>query len=259
MRSLALSAAVGLAFLASSAPAAARAQTPDVGCFVSAYPGYLCGVAGEEVTLCAGGTLPRAHLADMLSEPYPPVGTWPPRPDGDPGRIRHEPFFEGLYGATAAEVESRLVAVRWFGRVVRVTRAAGAADRLRAVRDELARLPRRFQPFFRETAGTFVWRTIHGSTWRSMHSYGIAIDVGVPRADYWRWVPGATRSEAAPAYRNRFPREVVDVFERHGFIWGGRWQHFDTMHFEFRPELLCDAARRLPRSPPGREAADLPQ
>jgi len=28
------------------------------------------------------------------------------------------------------------------------------------------------------------------------------------------------------------------VFERHGFIWGGRWWHYDTMHFEYRPELL---------------------
>lgn len=37
---------------------------------------------------------------------------------------------------------------------------------------------------------------------------------------------------------NRIPPEIVAVFERHGFIWGGRWRHFDTMHFEYRPELL---------------------
>jgi hypothetical protein len=30
----------------------------------------------------------------------------------------------------------------------------------------------------------------------------------------------------------------VDIFERHGFIWGGKWAHYDTMHFEYRPELL---------------------
>ncbi len=30
----------------------------------------------------------------------------------------------------------------------------------------------------------------------------------------------------------------IDIFERHGFIWGGRWYHFDTMRFEYRPELL---------------------
>ena len=35
-----------------------------------------------------------------------------------------------------------------------------------------------------------------------------------------------------------FPLEIVEIFERHGFIWGGRWKHYDTMHFEFRPELL---------------------
>jgi hypothetical protein len=34
------------------------------------------------------------------------------------------------------------------------------------------------------------------------------------------------------------PHEIVDIFERHGFIWGGKWYHYDTMHFEYRPELL---------------------
>ena len=43
-------------------------------------------------------------------------------------------------------------------------------------------------------------------------------------------------------YKNRFPRKLVDIFERHGFIWGGAWYHYDTMHFEFRPELLRYAA-----------------
>jgi hypothetical protein len=30
----------------------------------------------------------------------------------------------------------------------------------------------------------------------------------------------------------------VEIFEKHGFIWGGRWYHYDTMHFEYRPEIL---------------------
>jgi hypothetical protein len=34
------------------------------------------------------------------------------------------------------------------------------------------------------------------------------------------------------------PQEVVAIFEKRGFIWGGKWYHFDTMHFEYRPELL---------------------
>ena len=41
-----------------------------------------------------------------------------------------------------------------------------------------------------------------------------------------------------PAYKNRIPMEIVRIFEKHGFIWGGRWSHYDTMHFEYRPELL---------------------
>ncbi len=41
-----------------------------------------------------------------------------------------------------------------------------------------------------------------------------------------------------PRWRNRIPVEIVRIFERHGFIWGGAWYHYDTMHFEYRPELL---------------------
>ncbi len=32
--------------------------------------------------------------------------------------------------------------------------------------------------------------------------------------------------------------QIVRIFEKHGFIWNGYWYHFDTMHFEYRPELL---------------------
>ncbi len=50
-------------------------------------------------------------------------------------------------------------------------------------------------------------------------------------------------SRQEPRYRNRMPLEIVEIFERHGFIWGGRWYHYDTMHFEYRPELLPGARR----------------
>ncbi len=44
-------------------------------------------------------------------------------------------------------------------------------------------------------------------------------------------------------WKNRVPQAVVDAFEAEGFIWGGRWKHYDTMHFEYRPELLSPACR----------------
>jgi hypothetical protein len=31
---------------------------------------------------------------------------------------------------------------------------------------------------------------------------------------------------------------VIKAFEAYGFIWGGKWTFYDTMHFEYRPELL---------------------
>jgi hypothetical protein len=40
-------------------------------------------------------------------------------------------------------------------------------------------------------------------------------------------------------HRNRIPFEVVEPFEAEGFIWGGKWYHYDTMHFEYRPELFA--------------------
>ena len=39
----------------------------------------------------------------------------------------------------------------------------------------------------------------------------------------------------------------VDAFEAEGFIWGGRWYHFDSLHFEYRPELIALAKRGWPR------------
>ena len=42
-------------------------------------------------------------------------------------------------------------------------------------------------------------------------------------------------------WSNKIPAEIIAAFEKHGFIWGGRWYHYDTMHFEYRPELLPQA------------------
>ena len=64
-----------------------------------------------------------------------------------------------------------------------------------------------------------------------MHTYAAAIDINMKYANYWRW-------ESEPKWQNKIPVAVIRIFERHGFIWGGYWYHYDTMHFEYRPELL---------------------
>ncbi|MCL2764721.1 MAG: M15 family metallopeptidase [Treponema sp.] len=98
----------------------------------------------------------------------------------------------------------------------------------------------------------WAWRAIAGTNRRSNHSYGIAIDL-LPedlrgRLTYWRWNQTAdqpTRRTRA-GNNNAINREtyylppdaVIKIFEDHGFIWGGNWALIDTMHFEYRPEIL---------------------
>jgi len=83
------------------------------------------------------------------------------------------------------------------------------------------------------------WRVIASTNRRSNHSYGTAMDL-LPRdlkgrLAYWRWKANETVD------RNVYympPEEVIKIFEAYGFIWGGRWGLVDTMHFEYRPEIL---------------------
>jgi len=189
-------------------------------------------------------------LFDMFCYAYP-IGARTLPGDGggpgvpyreDPGRIRVQAFFARMYGATETEVKAHLTRVRWIpssgGPTVGFTRVNGAAEALQRVSDELDQRPELW-PFLVPSGGTFNWRPIAGTSRLSVHSFGAAVDVNVARSDYWH---DTVVDEAAEVgYRNRIPAAVVEVFERNGFIWGGWWYHFDTMHFEYRPEILAYA------------------
>ena len=62
-----------------------------------------------------------------------------------------------------------------------------------------------------------------------------AIDINGKYANYWRW---ALNNRGEPKWISQIPIQIVQIFEKHGFIWGGYWYHYDTMHFEYRPEFL---------------------
>ena len=88
------------------------------------------------------------------------------------------------------------------------------------------------------------WRNIASSGSRSFHAYGAAIDI-LPRSlgglqTYWLWTSQHTPEWWTVPYSRRFhpPDEVIEAFESFGFIWGGKWRFYDTMHFEYRPEIL---------------------
>lgn len=181
-----------------------------------------------------------SDIEDMFVIAYDSTGATPGYL-ADPGRSRCDVLFKKMYGATADEVRSQLGEVDWFGEKVAFSLTNGAADSLRAVAAEIAEYPE-LHPYLK-SSGTFNWRQVRGAKRMSAHSYGIAFDIGVDHSDYWLWKnPGAAETDSI-AYRNRIPRPIVEIFQRHGFIWGGAWYHYDTMHFEFRPELIATISK----------------
>lgn len=181
-------------------------------------------------------------IEDMVHYAYPPASAGPlvPALDFDPGRIRYKPFFKKLYGASAQAVGRHIVAVKWLPKLskamIRVTTIFGIDRRLAKISDGLETMPANFSRFGLKPGGGFSWRLIAGTDHLSMHAFGSAIDINVGYSDYWRW-HWLGASGRIP-YKNRIPMAIVALFEEYGFIWGGRWYHYDTMHFEYRPELL---------------------
>jgi hypothetical protein len=243
------------AMLASAFPSAAAGLTlaQKLDLLVSAYPGSLSRHEDGAIRFRDGHLLPvddgkakdhaeklaAGDIEDSLSQLYP-AGPCETKPDinVDPGRIRNDALMMRLYGKSAGEVEASLVPVDWFGKTLRVTKRQGAAAALEKVRDELKAMPE-MKAFLAPSAGTFNWRKVSGASNMSVHSFGAAIDINTKYADYWIWSGGKPGRVAR--YSNKYPIDIVDAFERHGFIWGGRWYHYDTMHFEYRPELIAIA------------------
>jgi len=183
-----------------------------------------------------------SDIEDMLAQPYPAgADASAPARNSDPGRGRNLDFFVKMYGdCRKGEVVQHLTEIVWLPKKapqrLLVTKVNGVDQKLAAVSAELEKLPGTLDIYFVPAAGTYNCRVIDGTDRPSAHGYGIAIDIATRRADYWRWSRPA--ADGSYAYKNRIPIEIVSIFEKHGFIWGGRWYHYDTMHFEYRPELL---------------------
>ena len=224
---------------------------------LTAYPSHLSRVEAATLVWRDGTRMPlddgaplkpgadwlaTPDLKDMFRYRYP-AGDAPTAPPlhVDPGRARNAAFFKKMYGdCRRGEVASRLVDVAWMPKrsslKLKATAVNGVAERLERISTELEVLPGSYARYLLPPAGTYNCRVVAGTYQPSAHGYGIAIDIAVARSHYWRW----SKPDAAghPVWNNSIPLEIVRIFERHGFIWGGRWSHYDTMHFEYRPELL---------------------
>jgi hypothetical protein len=181
-------------------------------------------------------------IEDQMKIPYPKGKTYEPLQKGqDPGRIRNEMFFRKMYGNSQKEVQEKLTKIIWLPKTLqlplRVTTVNQVHKKLDAISKELDEKPH-LTKYLQKIGGTFSWRNISGTNRLSMHSFGMTIDINLTYSNYWQWDNRTTDENTVLKYRNQIPMEIVEVFEKYGFIWGGKWYHYDTMHFEYRPELL---------------------
>lgn len=231
-----------------SRPGPAAGITPRQA-FKTAYPDFIADIRGNEVVFTDGTImlwddmreksfeqrLNEADIEDMFFSRYDDSNL-PPAYLADAGRSRADALFKKMYGSTQDEVSRNLVNVSWMGRNIKFTSVNGAADSLRKVAAALERLPHLKK--YLKCSGTYFWRNVRGANRLSAHSFGIAIDIAVPYSDYWLWRNPCASETSLIKYTNRIPAEIVAIFRKYGFIWGGAWYHYDTMHFEFRPEIL---------------------
>lgn len=182
-----------------------------------------------------------ASLKDQLSIKYVKISenkNYTPSLNEDSGRIRFKPFFKKMYGFTQNEVKKNLVKITWLPKSSKktlwITKINDIDKKLIAISNEIEQLPKEIKSYALNPNGTYSFRKIANSNNLSLHSFGIAIDLDIKNSDYWLW----NDSKKKINYKNKIPIEIVEIFEKYGFIWGGRWYHYDTMHFEYRPELL---------------------
>jgi len=163
------------------------------------------------------------------------------------GPDHHNGFRSALYGGTKrGEIEQNLVQVRFLGKTISVHRMI--QDQVQQI-DERIRMLAKSDPevaqFLKNlgTVGGYNWREIRGTSRISMHSFGLAIDIQ-PRklgskAIYWQWEQERNPKWMLVSQNNRWapPAAVIKAFEDEGFVWGGKWDLYDQMHFEYRPEL----------------------
>lgn len=67
--------------------------------------------------------------------------------------------------------------------------------------------------------GGYTWRPQRGSNKLSMHAYGGAVDFNAATNQL------GTKGDMHPS--------VIEVFEGHGWTWGGRWKRPDPMHMAY--------------------------
>lgn len=168
---------------------------------------------------------------------------------------RDNTFLETLYnGQSLKEIQKHLKVINFLG--FRVEVHESIIDRYYAIDKEIkeaALKDSEIKQFLSslDSASTFIWRDIENSKSKSYHSFGIAVDINPKKLGnkqiYWKWTSNYNEKWYSVPYSERWmvPSKIVEIFEKYGFIWGGKWVVFDNMHFEYRPEILIFSGKEV--------------
>lgn len=178
-----------------------------------------------------------ADIQDTLEDIYPLDSINSVLEGMDPGRGRSYTFLNSIYGGNQNEIEKNLDFFSTYCGNIMFNKKAKAGEALKNALNEakeLADKDNRVNNYIFPISGSYNYRVIQDTGRLSPHAYGIAIDLNRNDSDYWKWVDKSKGSKRIEEY----PKELVKVFENNGFIWGGKWEHFDILHFEYRPEII---------------------
>lgn len=162
---------------------------------------------------------------------------------------RNPEFYDTLWQShTREESAANQVQISFLGKTFSVHRELeGRLIKIDALIRGAAKTDPAVQSFINEigSIGAWNWRNVAVTASRSYHSYGAAVDI-LPKnlkgmATYWQWEADKSAEWYKIPYTKRYhpPPAVVKIFEQYGFCWGGKWPLFDTMHFEYRPEIMA--------------------
>ncbi len=232
----------------------------DILCLMLAYPGYIKGLEKKEdgqvyAVLKSGKKLPyddqkkknswqksgNPDIQDVLEQIYPLSDLTQLLPEYyNPGCARIYPLLKEVYGTNKAQITKNMVKVSIGYKFVEFNKNNQAAQALQSVMKELLPLARNDYKIYGAafpSNGAYYYRLIGATDRLSSHAFGISIDLHSNKYDYWRW----SSREQGQKRINSYPKELVRIFEKYGFVWGGKWGNFDIMHYEYRPEIILKA------------------
>jgi hypothetical protein len=181
--------------------------------------------------------LSNPDLQDTLEQIYPLYNI-----DGlmdenfDPGRFRNYDLLKEVYGNSETKIKENLVNIVLSDKNYTFNENNNAIYYLGLVKNKLEVLYKEenYSSYIFPLGGIFNYRTISGTDRLSSHAFGISIDLASKDSFYWKW----SDYEMGETEIKNYPYKIVNLFEENMFIWGGKWNHFDIMHFEYRPEII---------------------